>query len=62
MVGTPFKRVLIAWIKSHRIRCFADLPLAISFDENLKMLIKMVNSHLAENILSESYAIIETVL
>ena len=40
----------------------ADLPLTISFDEDLKMLIKMVNSHPAENISSAPYAIIETVL
>lgn len=40
----------------------ADLLLAISFDEDLKMLIKMVNLHLAENISSDPYAIIETVL
>ena len=40
----------------------ADLPLTISFDEDLKMLIKMVNLYLAENILSDPYAIIETVL
>lgn len=39
-----------------------DLPLAINFDEDLKKLLKMADLHLDENILSDSYAIIETVL
>lgn len=39
-----------------------DLPLAINFDEDLKKVLKMADLHLDENILSDPYAIIETVL